>query len=310
MLLTRRSSLKTLLATAAPLAAAAQTPTVASRIIDTHTHFYDPTRPEGVPWPGKGSALFRPVYPKDWAALAGKHGIRETVVIEASKWLEDNQWILDLADKEKSIVGFIGHLLPHEAAFSDQLKRFSENAVFRGIRVSGDDLLNHSGSAEFIAGAKLLADLGLTLDVNGLGKDGLTAVAQLAERLPSLRIMVDHCGNCGDAAELTDAWRSGMMALAKRSKVFCKVSALVEMTRTPSGQAPKEMTYYLPVLNHLWESFGPERLVFGSNWPVSDKGASFDVLFSIVSEFFTGKGKDACEAYFWRNAVEAYGLRR
>ncbi len=62
-------------------------------IIDCHTHFYDPTRPEGVPWPSKDSPLFRPVYPDHWHALAAPHGIHETVVVEASKVLQDNDWI-------------------------------------------------------------------------------------------------------------------------------------------------------------------------------------------------------------------------
>src|SRR5688500_1324278 len=83
---------------------AAAAPT--SRIVDTHTHLYDPTRPQGVPWPGKGTPLDRPVLPADWVAVAAPLGVTETVVVEASKWLEDNAWILNLAAREKSIVGF------------------------------------------------------------------------------------------------------------------------------------------------------------------------------------------------------------
>ena len=67
-------------------------------IIDTHTHFYDPTRPQGVPWPPKeNQLLYRTVLPADAQALAAPVGVTGTVVVEASAWLEDNQWILDLA---------------------------------------------------------------------------------------------------------------------------------------------------------------------------------------------------------------------
>ena len=106
---TRRDILK--LAAAATVAGGvAKAEPIATRIIDTHTHFFDPTRPQGVPWPTKGSPLYRPVYPKDWLAVAQKSGVRETVVVEASKLLEDNDWILNLAEREKCIVGFVGLL--------------------------------------------------------------------------------------------------------------------------------------------------------------------------------------------------------
>ena len=130
----------------------------ATRIIDTHTHFYDPTRPGGVPWPAKGSKLYRTVLPADWLAVASPHGIKETVVVEASLLVEDNQWILNLAAKEKSIVGFVGHLDPGDE-FATNLKRFAANPIFRGIRWSGNFLLDEAKHDSVLAGAKLLADL-------------------------------------------------------------------------------------------------------------------------------------------------------
>ncbi len=82
-------------------------------VIDTHTHFYDPTRPGGVPWPPKDDAvLYRRVLPGDYRALPKPRRVAATVVVEASPWLEDNQWILDLAAKDPFIVGFVGNLNP------------------------------------------------------------------------------------------------------------------------------------------------------------------------------------------------------
>ena len=72
------------------------------------------------------------------------------------------------------------------------------------------------------------------------------------------------------------------------------------------GQAPRDTSYYLPVLDHLWECFGEDRLIYGSNWPVSDKGGPYDLVFKIVSDYFTGKGREACEKYFWKNSLAAY----
>ncbi len=304
---TRRETLKLAVGAATATmarAALAEAPAIASRIIDTHTHFYDPTRPQGVPWPAKGSPLYRPVYPKDWAAVANKHGIRETVVVEASKLLEDNDWILNLAQKEKAIVGFVGNLQPADRDFAVNLKRLAANPVFRGIRISGSALLDNLSSEDFLADLTLMARLNLALDVNGVPDPAV--IASLASKLPELRIVIDHCGGCGDAQKLKPVWQDGMAACAKPKNIFCKVSALVEMADAPPGQAPTDTAYYLPVLDFLWERFGADRLLYGSDWPVSDKGASYDVVFKIVSEFFRAKGSPACEKYFWKNSLAAY----
>src|SRR4051812_48064042 len=82
-------------------------------VIDTHTHFYDPTRPQGVPWPPKtDAALYRPVYPDEFKAIAKPLGVTGTVVVEASPWLEDNQWLLDLAARDTFLLGIIGNVIP------------------------------------------------------------------------------------------------------------------------------------------------------------------------------------------------------
>jgi L-fuconolactonase len=302
----RREFLAAGLGLAASVSAQEQ-PKAASRIIDTHTHFYDPTRPGGVPWPTPGSPLYRPVYPKDWLALAGKHGIRETVVVEASKLVEDNDWILALAEKEPSIIGFIGHLEPMQPGFEQHLKRLSKNKLFRGIRISSALLTDHD-RPEFNAGLKLMSELNLTLDVNGLKEP--TIVSKLGQQFPTLRIMIDHCGNCGDPQKLKPEWKTAMQASGKLPNVWCKVSALAEMADAPPGKAPTDASYYEPILDHLWQCFGAEKLVFGSNWPVSDKGSHFDGVMKIVSDYFSTKGRDTCENYFWKNALAAYQIER
>lgn len=280
----------------------------ASRIVDTHTHFYDPTRPQGVPWPGKGTPLYRTVLPDDWAKLALPHGVTHTVIVEASEWVEDNQWILDLAAKDKRIVGFAGNLDPLSPDFAANLKRFSANPIFRGIRNRrpNAELSNIVNTAEFHASMRLMADAGLELDVNGGGGKGLEAVAKLASEMPELRIVIDHVGGSGDPRQIKEEWRDGMRLAGRHQNVFCKVSALVEQTKDDYGKAPRETEFYLPILDHVWECFGEDRVIYGSNWPVSDKGAPYDVVFRIVKEYFTAKGREACEKYFWKNSLVAY----
>lgn len=275
------------------------------RIIDTHTHFYDPTREGGVPWPGKGTPLYRKMMPKDWLALAAPHGIHETVIVEASPWVEDNQWILDLAAQEKCIVGFVGNLDPNDAGFVANLKRFAKNPIFRGIRWRGELVRIDEHKDKVLAGAKLLAEHGLELDLNG-APSMLAHAGELAAEVRDLRIVINHLGASGDPQALRPEWKDAIREVAKQPNVFMKVSALVEQVKCEPGKAPTDTGYYLPILDHLWECFGADRLIYGSNWPVSDKGAPYDGVFKVVKEYFGAKGTEAEAKYFWGTSKVAY----
>ncbi len=274
-------------------------------LIDCHTHFYDPTRPQGVPWPGKNEAqLYRRVLPADFKRLATPLGITGTVVVEASAWLEDNQWILDLAQDEPFIKGFVGHLNPGEVEFPPQVKRFARHKLFRGIRVSGGevkrliepDRLNHLG---------LLAELDLSLDVNG-GVDSLSSVAAIARAVPSLRIVIDHVANVRiDGEAPPSAWQEGMRQAAEQRNVFCKVSGLVEGSGRRPGQAPRDLSFYRPVLDHVWRLFAPDRVIYGSNWPVSELFANFATVHALVRSYCAEQERD-CGRFFAANARAAY----
>jgi L-fuconolactonase len=276
-------------------------------IVDTHTHFYDPTRPQGVPWPGKNDKrLYRPVLPDEYKRLAKPFGVVGTIVVEASPWVEDNQWLLDLAAKEPFLVGVIGRLDPKADDFKKNLRRFASNPLYRGIRISHNEL-TAGLKGNLVERCKLLIDLNLTLDVNG-GPDMPADVACLAAALPKLRIVINHAANLRiDGKEPPGKWREGMEAVAKHPNVFCKVSGLVEQT----GQkpAPRDVDYYRTVLDTLWKNFGEDRLVFGSNWPVSDGGAPLTTVVGIVHDYFGAKGERAAAKFFLGNSQTAYAWR-
>lgn len=288
-------------ASLAPVARAADAP----RVIDTHTHFYDPSRPQGVPWPPKNSPLYRTVLPADWLAVAAPHGIHETVVVEASPWVEDNQWVLDLAAKEKSIVGLVGNLDPNDEAFAANLKRFSANPLFRGVRWRADLVRIDQNRDRVLAGASQLAERGLSLDLNGPAT-ALEHAERLANEVPDLRIIINHLGAPGDPRALRPEWQAAVRAIARRPNVFMKVSALVEQVPGAKGDAPGDAEYYRSILDTLWDCFGEDRLLYGSNWPVSDRGASYGVVFGIVRDYFGALGAEASDKYFQRNARTAY----
>ena len=288
-------------------------PTLPPTVIDTHTHFYDPTRPEGVPWPGKGGDLYRPVLPAEWQTLAKPLGVTGTVVVEASSWVEDNQWLLDLAarhDRERlpgmlGIVGVVGSLPLGDPGCDGLIDRFAKQKLYRGIRVNGDKLLTGLADKTYAADVGRLAAHDLSIDING-GKVFAAAVAAAAQ-FPSLRIIVNHMGNTpiSDKGPLPE-WRESIKLAAQHPNVFMKVSAMAESAAHTMKlqKAPLDPAFYVPWLDAAWAAFGEKRLMYGSNWPVSNKAAAYAEVLDIVKPYVTRKGPEA-ERWFYAEASRA-----
>jgi L-fuconolactonase len=153
---------------------------------------------------------------------------------------------------------------------------------------------------------RLLVECDRALDVNG-GPDMPADVAALAKQIPELRIVINHAANLTiDGKPVPPAWLKGMREAAAEKRVFCKVSALVEGTRKRNQDAPTAVEFYRPTLDALWQLFGEDRLIYGSNWPVSDNAATYATVYEIARTYFSGRGAGAAEKFFFRNAVSAY----
>jgi L-fuconolactonase len=276
-------------------------------IIDAHVHFFDPLRPTAPSRPKTDKPLPKPILPEDLKKIAQPLGAVGAIVVEASPLLEDNQWWLDLAAKDPFVIGVVGRLDPASDEFEKNLRRFAGNPRFRGIRITHNEL-KAGLNGNLVNRLKLLVDLNLALDVLG-GPDTPADVARLAAELPKLRIVIDHAANLRiDGNEPPKSWRDGMAAAAKHRNVSCKVSALVE--QTGRKQAPRDVKHYRPVLDSLWTYFGEDRLIFGSNWPISNGGAPYETVVGIVRDYFAEKGDRAAAKFFLENAKAVYALQK
>ena len=136
-------------------------------IIDTHVHLYDPKRPQGVPWPGPESSIYRTFLPADYRRIAEPFGVVGMIETECSPWVEDNYWVLDVSAKETIVVGEIGDLFPGKPDFGEHLARLHKNPLYRGIRFAylwGRDVAEEIKKPQVMADLRLLSDAGLTLD--------------------------------------------------------------------------------------------------------------------------------------------------
>ena len=275
-----------------------------SRIVDTHLHFYDPSRPQGVPWPAKNeSVLYRTVLPDEFQRMTAPLGVTGAIVVEASAWLEDNQWILDLAAKHPIIIGFVGHLECGKPEFRKHLARFHKNRLFRGIRLGGSTIAPGLGQEAFVEDLRRMADADLELDAIG-DASMLPVLVRLTDRLPKLRIVINHMPFDWPAEAKTRAdGQAALRELGRRPQVYSKVSGVL---RRKNGHTPVDLADYRTALDELWEAFGADHLVYGSNWPVSDLVAPYPDVLRVVRAYFDEKGQEAAEKYFWKNSQAAY----
>jgi L-fuconolactonase len=290
---------RTFLAGAASLAAAnAQAKPIP--IIDTHIHLFDPRRPQGVPWPSKDNAvLYKPALPDRYRKIAEPFGVAGAIEVECSPWVEDNRWVLDVAAKDSILVGTIGNLEPGTPEFRAQLERFHRNLLFLGIRYGTlweRDLGVELAKPEFVAGLKALSAAGLVLDTVGPNAAALLdAVVRITDKVPELRVVIDHLPQFHLLPDLAE--------LGKRPQVYVKVS---EVLRRENGRVPENLDSYRQTLDKIWDVFGEDRLLYGSDWPNSDLWAPYEVELNVVRQYCRGKGRAAEEKYFWKNSVAAY----
>jgi predicted TIM-barrel fold metal-dependent hydrolase len=148
------------------------------------------------------------VLPADLKALPKFHPLRGTVIVEASQWLEDNDWLLDLADADQFVVGIVGRLPLGSQEFKGHLKKYSKHPKYRGIRMSAANVTAVLESGVF-TDFESLSDHDCSLDING-NFESLNAAAALAKRLPSLRIIVRQTGR-----QQSETHRSLKMCFAK-----------------------------------------------------------------------------------------------
>lgn len=272
-------------------------------IIDTHIHLFDISRPQGVPWPPKDDkVLYKTALPARFREVSKGLNVVGAIELECSPWLEDNQWVLDVMAKDDIMVGMIGDLDPDHAEFPKNLERFRKNPLYLGIRYGNiwdRDFHKKSNDAKWLDGIKRLADANLTLDSANPTAELISDLLRFKDRVPNLRMVLDHLPRLA----VTKAIEKDLREIAKRPDVYVKVSGVL---RDEGNRVPKDTAFYKPRLDLLFDIFGEDRVVYGSDWPHSDRWGQYPEGLKVVREYFEAKGQAIAEKYFWRNSVKAY----
>lgn len=289
-------------------------------IVDTHQHLWDMRRIRP-PWLKPGNPLARSCVMEDYLeATRGLNVVKavymEVAVAEADLLTEAGQ-IVELCQRRDSptVAAVIGGR-PASDGFREYITRFRDVPCVKGVRRTvGRKRGKVSRCLEraFVRGVRLLGEFGMSFDLC-VAPGELSDGATLVEQCPDTRFVVDHCGNADPKAFRTGGaarpshdpgrWRRGIARLARHQRVVCKISGIV--ARMPrDGWSPDDLA---PVVDHCLDTFGPDRVVFGSDWPVCTRGATLRQWVEALKEIVCTRPAAEQRKLFHDNAVRFYGL--
>jgi L-fuconolactonase len=285
-------------------------------IIDAHMHLFDATRPQGAPYTGSPQFKGGQSLPAPYIAQARAAGISGAMVMEASGWIEDNLWLMERVESAPFFVGMVGMLEPDKPDFPATLERFAKNKLFRGIRYGklwGMNISTKVDDAAFIDGLRRLTAMGLVLDTANIDVDLLRTVVRLNDKLPELKIVLDHSPAFAPRPADRDAFEAIMREIAQRPAISTKLSwnfitaAMVD--RVEGGKAVAGLPAYRDRLDMLTGTFGEDRVVFCSNYPqtVGTVVTTVPQISALAKAYYASRPRGEAEKFFWKNALAIYG---
>ena len=272
--------------------------------IDSHQHFwrYDAAQ---YPWIPQDSPLHRDWLPNDLAPLLTASGLDGCVAVQARQTVEESRWLLELAERAPIIKGVVGWVDLRSESVGQQLAELADHPKFRGVRHVAQDEpdVNFLIGADFQRGIGALHQFGLTYDLLVFPKQ-LPAAIELVRKFPEQAFVLDHVAKPPVKAATLSPWREQIRELAKAPNVLCKVSGLV----TEADHTAWRPADFTPFLEVIFDAFGEDRLMFGSDWPVCLLAGSYERVFKLVEDYARPLPAGGRARLFGENATRFYGL--
>jgi L-fuconolactonase len=270
--------------------------------IDAHQHFwiYDPKE---YPWIPAGSALQRDWLPTDLASDLSKNGIGGTIAVQARQTTEESRWLLTLADHCPSIVGVVGWVDLCSDQVDDHLSALAGHPRFVGVRHVLQDEADDRFMLrpQFMRGIAALAKHQLTYDLL-IHPRHLDPAMTLVRTFPNQRFVVDHLAKPAIKTHRVSPWREQLRELARLRNVSCKLSGML----TEADHHAWKRDDLIPYLEVALEAFGPDRVMFGSDWPVCLLAGSYQQTVEVVTHFAQRMAPAERDALFGGNAARFY----
>jgi L-fuconolactonase len=248
--------------------------------LDAHQHFwkFDPGQYSWIQpdWP-----IRRDFLPDDLLPLLSQCGIEGCIAVEARQSLEETRWLLDLAKQHPFIKGVVGWVDLRSPNIAADLRQFAENPKLVGVRhvVQDEPDDRFMLRPEFMRGIAALAQFDLTYDILVKPRQ-LPAAIELVKSFPKQAFVIDHLAKPFIRQGTLSPWSEQILEIARSLNVFCKVSGIV----TEADWALWKPSDFDPYLDVVFDAFGPDRLMFGSDWPVCLLSAPYDRVFGLVED--------------------------
>jgi L-fuconolactonase len=271
-----------------------------SPVVDAHFHVWRPARADYGWLTAASGPIHRDIEVADWQRVAAPCGVHSGVLVQAAPTAAETQFLLDQAAAHPTVAGVVGwsDLLAPDAPA--RIAALARQPKLKGIRPMLQDLADPDWILQAALAPALRAMVDHELVFDALVRpEHLPRILELARRHPGLRIVLDHAGKPPIAAGHWQPWAAGLRLLADETDACCKLSGLL----TESGAAS-----LVPWVDHVFERFGPTRVVWGSDWPVLELAGRYDQWWTLSAELSSALDPAQRRAVFGGNAASVYRL--
>lgn len=270
--------------------------------IDAHQHFWAYNTDE-YPWIPTNSPLHRDWLPDNLMREQYRVGIGGSIAVQARQSVLESEWLLGLSDHHSSILGVVGWVDLRSDRVEEDLERLTEHPKFVGVRHVAQDEPDDCflARSEFSNGIGKLRQFSLTYDLLIYPRQ-LTAAIELVQQHPAQSFVLDHIAKPQIRVGARYEWERPLRELAQSKNVCCKLSGMV--TEADHRHWRREDLW--PYLDVVFEAFDPERLMWGSDWPVCLLAAQYEDVYGIVDEYTRELSGSTKEGIFGRNAARFY----
>lgn len=273
--------------------------------IDSHQHFWN-FDPEKFDWITEEMSFIKKDFlPGDLKPILQKNNFDGCITVQVEQTEEENNFLLKAAQDNEFIKGVVGWIDLQSENIEERLAYYTEFKKLKGFRhiLQGEKKRDLMLSPDFKRGISLLSKYNFTYDVL-IFPDQLMFAKELVNEFPEQKFVIDHLAKPYIKDGRIEEWKKDMEAIGSFENVYCKISGMVTEADWKNWKAKD----FFPYLDVVVKSFGTNRIMYGSDWPVCLVAASYEQVLNIVREYFSSFSKNEQDLFFGGNAVKFYNI--
>ncbi|WP_020571014.1 amidohydrolase family protein [Neolewinella persica] len=273
--------------------------------LDSHQHFWNYELPKHDWIDNEMAAIRRNFSPDDLSPVLQAHGVDGCIAVQADQTTAETDFLLDIAANNNFVKGVVGWIDLRADDLPAQLGKYAGQPLLKGFRhvVQGEPDPYFLLQPDFLRGIDTIGKLGYTYDIL-IFPHQLVSSLELVKQFPEVKFVIDHLAKPYAKDSYFTGWAAGISAIAAFPNVYCKLSGLV----TEADYQDWTAEALLPYLRHALEAFGPDRCMFGSDWPVCLVAAEYGQVIGLVKDLMTGFSDEQQAAVFGGNCARFYGV--